>query len=618
MDNASGELTATERVLCSGSGFSLSSDRACLNLLTSKAFLWNTSGRAENIVLGSRGGKSEIFFKGQEVEWDGKRLKISQGSFSSCSLPPPEYHYHVNSREINIYPRDRLVAKKTSLFLGKKRIYTIPSMVISLKPGGAQQQQLSLIPRIGNSQIDGWSLREAANYLVNRKNEGTLFLDWFEKSGFGYGINQKYTYKESLSGDFHYYQLNSRTPGTSRYEFSNSMRIKMRNNMEINWFFSSNQNQYPGIQSPPIFNSQFSFARWTGRSSFLVGNSTYNAGDNNNNNFNVFHLYRWTHSLTSQLAFDTSSSKSLWSRSNRSHALGKLIHTGGTVDAELAYEATYGDTTSYVNREPELTLRTHPMYLGEIPWTASISAGKFYQVPPYLRVDRKTASLNLLDRAWPLAGGNLGFLNVRGNYCQSFFSTGESRYVLESSVGLRKHYNSHLSTRFDYNYQQPYGYSPLRVDSVVPYENITGSLELKNGRFWRLTLNSGYNIRSHDYQNLIGQLNLRPWKNSDITFTSPCDLTRGQWLSIDTQLGMQVTPTIALSYWNVYDLLNKRLTYQDYCLTKDFHCWKARVSYRGLQKQFWFEAVLSAFPSEGVIVGANSTSPILPNYFITR
>ena len=618
VDNASKEVLAAEGVILLGNGFQISSDKAYFNLLTSRAVLWNAVGSASNFVVKDKVVKSEIFFWGQEVEWDGKRIKIIDGSFSTCSLHPPDYHYHVNSKEINIYPRDRLVTKKTSLFLGKKRIYTIPSMVISLKPGGGQQQQLNLIPRVGNSQLDGWSLREAVNYLINRSDNGTLFLDWFQKSGFGYGIDQNYSYKDSVTGAFHYYRLDSRMPDTSRYEFSNAIKIKIRKNMELNWFFSSNQNQYPGILSPPIYNSQFSLSHWTGRSSFFVGNSTYNAGDNTNNTLNFFHVYKWTPAFTSQLAFDTSSSKSLFSKSDRWHSLGKLIHTGRTLDAEIAYESTSGDTTSYLNREPEVTLRTHPMLLGEVPWTASVSAGKFHQEPLGLRVDKKTLHFGFLDKAWPVANGSLGFLNFRGNYDQGFFSTGESRYVLESSLGLKNHYNSHLSTRLDYNYQQPYGYSPLWIDAVVPYENITGSLELKNGSYWRLTLNSGYNIRSHSYQNLISQLNLRPRRNWDLTFTSACDLTRGQWLNVDTQLGVQLTPTVMISYWNVYDLLNKRLTYQDYCVTKDFHCWEARLSYRGLQKQFWFEAVLSAFPSESVNIGANSRSPILPNYFITR
>lgn len=618
VNNTSRELIATDGVLFQGNGFQLTSDRAYLNLVTSRAVLWNATGTASDFVQRDKAIKSEIFFWGQEIEWDGKRIKILKGSFSSCNLHPPEYHYHVDSNEINIYPQDRLVSKKTSLFLGKKRIYTIPSMVVSLKPKERQQQQLNLIPRVGKNQQDGWSLREAVNYLVNRKNSGTFYLDWFQKSGIGYGIDQDYNYKDRVTGAFHYYRLNSRMSDTSRYEFSNTLKIKIQNNMELNWFFSSNQNQYPGIQSPPIYNSQFNLFRWTRRSFFFVGNSTYNAGDNNNNSSNFFHVYKWSPTLTSQLALDTSSSKSLWSKSDRWHSLGKLIHTGRTLDAEIAYEATSGDTTSYLNREPEVTLRTHSMLLGEVPWSASISVGKFHQEPLGLRVDKKTLHLGFLDKAWPIAKGSLGFLNFRGNYDQGFFSTGESRYVLESSLGLRNHYNSHVSTRFDYNYQQPYGYSPLWIDAVVPYENITGSLELKNGSYWRLTLNSGYNIRSHNYQNLISQLNLRPRRNWDLTFTSACDLTRGQWLNVDTQLGVQVTPTVMLSYWHVYDLINQRLTYQDYCVTKNFHCWEARLSYRGLQKQFWFEAVLSAFPSESMIVGANSRSPILSNYFITR
>jgi hypothetical protein len=83
---------------------------------------------------------------------------------------------------------------------------------------------------------------------------------------------------------------------------------------------------------------------------------------------------------------------------------------------------------------------------------------------------------------------------------------------------------------------------------------------------------------------------------------------------VDAGIKMQITPGLSLSHWSVYDLVNSRLTYQDYQLNLEDHDSITSLVYRGVQNEFFLQFSLKAFPLQPVSIGPNTHDPILPQY----
>ncbi|TMQ68980.1 MAG: LPS-assembly protein LptD, partial [Candidatus Eisenbacteria bacterium] len=130
-----------------------------------------------------------------------KELDVMNGSYSTCNLPEP--HYHFASRWMKIYLKDKLVAKPVVFYVKKVPLLALPFWVFPIKPGRHSgflfpQFQLGFSNRAGqffrnggyywapNDYMDltadgdyyqaepSWVIRGEANYKLLYVLDGTM------------------------------------------------------------------------------------------------------------------------------------------------------------------------------------------------------------------------------------------------------------------------------------------------------------------------------------------------------------------------------------------------------------------------------------------------------------
>jgi hypothetical protein len=572
--------------------------------------MWKAAGVGKDIKVSDQPVQQDIRFWAERAEGTTSRMVLRESVLTTCDYPPPTYHYHFRSKEVIIYPEDKLIAKHTGLYLKNHLLYRQGVIVLPLKRDERRIDQ-NLIPKVGYNSIDGWYAKEAIGYLAGQRDWGTLHIDWFEKTGIGKGIEHNYHIKgDTLTGRVYYYRLDSRVQGASRYELSNTSTFKLPGNLSLTWNYNENQYQYPGYVSPPNRSTSFSVGKSGKKHSFNFSNSQSISGDNLSSTYNLLYNYRLSHNLSANFSADLAKSSSVFSSTERLHYIGKIMNTGKLFDTQLDVEQSSGATNYFVNREPEVTIRSHGLSLAGLPLDVTLSTGLFHEMPSDTRVGRGDFRFILADT--PHQVWRNGTLTVGGGLRQLAYTTRDARYAWMARGAFVQSWGNFINLRLDYNYQQPYGHSPLQFDFLNVFETMGGGIEFRGRDVWSLSLSSAYDFRNRNYQSLISRLAVQPKKGTLLSFSATSDMNSGSWLSLDSQMRVKISPQLSVNFWGYYDIPNRRFTYQDYIVTREEHDWATSLIYRSAQQEMWLTFSLKAFPSMPLSVGANPDGVIIP------
>jgi hypothetical protein len=136
-----------------------------------------------------------------EAEKLGKdKYILRNGYVSTCDLKDP--HYRLISKQITIYPQDKVIANNVVLKVGKMSLLYIPRYTQSLKD---KTPPMEIVP--GKSKDYGIFALGRWFYSREKENKGTLLLDWYEKRGWGIGATQKVESKDFGQAFAKYYSL---------------------------------------------------------------------------------------------------------------------------------------------------------------------------------------------------------------------------------------------------------------------------------------------------------------------------------------------------------------------------------------------------------------------------
>ena len=93
--------------------------------------------------------------------------------------------------------------RKVTVYALGRRLFTIPRLVIPLRD---IQKNPNIIPRVGQTQEEGFFLKTQYAYTGTKALAGFLLLDLMSKKGFGKGIDQSYRFP-TVSGNVQLYQI---------------------------------------------------------------------------------------------------------------------------------------------------------------------------------------------------------------------------------------------------------------------------------------------------------------------------------------------------------------------------------------------------------------------------
>lgn len=576
-----------------------------------------------------------LFVGGEKVGGSAEDLQITRGSFTSCTLREP--HYHIEAKQISIYPKQRLVARKVSLWAGKSKLFTLPYFFVSLR----EHRRQPFVPEVGESEYEGKYVKTLWNYLLGDRSYGSVHLDFMEKQGLGKGLDHSYLFPKGKSS-LYLYQMANRATGRQEWTGRLEHEQSLSEDFDLRLLSDYRHYTYYYAAQSSVSNTQLSLARRRPDGSSRV----------------MFD-YWLTQGLGRYQAFSTSLShdivKPSGSISVQSNYQAHTTAPGNADDLELNtlvrwqdYHGDYDldllvqkrfdlDRGQYtgdnffqaIDRLPELTLSTTTQKMGwrpvrQVPGRMSLTVGNYYENPTKLGAYRVNLGYDLYPNTIRL--GKDTDLRVIGNFKQTFYGDQDktAQYAYGGNVNLRSQLGSHWTASFNYHLLEPKGYTPFRFDWIGRYQSLAGGLNMEADRA-RIALLSGYDFRSKRWQDLLARMdfqlrdNLRFLTSAayDLNQRKPRDIinrieffsgaklrvrlgsrfdpNQKRWRRAMLDLYWQLTPKWRVEALTGYDGLQRKLLYNEVMVTHDLHCWEARFQYSLQRKMFRVDLRIKAF-----------------------
>ena len=160
--------------------------------------------------------------KGLEAEeYEKSKYLIRKSYFTTCDLKEP--HYRLQAKTIKAYLDDKIIAKNVVFYIKNTPILYLPYLKCSFKDG---KMPFMIIP--GNNSEWGWYILSYYRYFLNDNNKGRLKLDYREKKGLAYGVDDEYKTKFG-DGIIKYYYMNEKD---SEFADNDRFRISLRHHWQ--------------------------------------------------------------------------------------------------------------------------------------------------------------------------------------------------------------------------------------------------------------------------------------------------------------------------------------------------------------------------------------------------
>ena len=171
---------------------------------------YNFDTRKGTVVNGYLNAKP-FYGKAEEVDKlaNKEQFNLERGYVTTCDLEKP--HYRIQSREIQIYLDDKVVAKHILFFIGNVPVMYLPYYVQPLKE---KKSHISVIP--GQSKDWGYYALTAYRYYLGADNRGDVLLDYRTKKGLAEGVN-------------HYYHTDKVGEGAAKFYFTRENALVYEN-----------------------------------------------------------------------------------------------------------------------------------------------------------------------------------------------------------------------------------------------------------------------------------------------------------------------------------------------------------------------------------------------------
>jgi len=573
-----------------------------------RATLWNARGSTSRIETNRKKMTENLFFWGRNLGREKSYMRIEKGIFTTCDLPKPEYHYHFTAREAVIYPEDRMVARHVGIHSHDRLLLNRPLLILSLKKEDRRQ---NYIPQAGFSNMDGYYVKESIFIQPRKGDEGRVNLDWYQKTGIGGGLDYNYQLGQNGRGMLHWYQLSPNATGLvqsgvqqtspsvqatlGKNEFSNYLNYNLPGNLNFGLGYSSYAYSYPQTGSISWNSNSLYLGKYTEKYNYAITQGITNYQNLNYISRTLDYGYRFNKHLRMRTG-------GIYSSQNE----------GEYLDTLLSYKNTSGSSVFFMDKLPELTFLSKRLSLADVPLNAVMSVGNYREEPTHVQMNRTNLQVSTRDLSWPV--GDNGHFDVGCGIRQLYYQNNGAQYVVAGGAGLFQDYGG-FGTRLNYYYQRPEGYTPFLTDQVGKYNLVTGGIDFRAGEKCTVGFFSGFDMNSNNFHSLIGRLAITPTKYTRLDFGSNYDLQRNTWVNVNSQIGLDLGDGLSLNHWIFYDMMNKKYTYQDFCLSKETHDFLTRVVYRSEQQEFWLQFALKAFPNESVSIGADPERLIMPLKF---
>jgi len=136
-------------------------------------------------------------------------MLANQAYITTCDLEKP--HYRLRSKQVQIFPGNKVVAKNVSMVIGDTPIFYIPKYVQVLND---KRPWVAVTP--GYDKKWGMYLLQAWRYYFDENAKGVIHLDYREKKDFASGFDYSYKMVNFGEGIIRTYYMNERSIQSKR------------------------------------------------------------------------------------------------------------------------------------------------------------------------------------------------------------------------------------------------------------------------------------------------------------------------------------------------------------------------------------------------------------------
>ncbi|MCF7792820.1 MAG: hypothetical protein K9N09_02550 [Candidatus Cloacimonetes bacterium] len=139
------------------------------------------------------------FYYGDEIrKIDKKTFDVDNGIFTTCDALHP--HFYIGSKKLRLYQNDKVVGKPIIFYVNHFPVMALPFGTFTIKRG---RQSGILVPSPGWSETEGKYLENIAYYYAYKDYaDATLALDYYEKTGWQFGLTSEYIKRYIFNGNF--------------------------------------------------------------------------------------------------------------------------------------------------------------------------------------------------------------------------------------------------------------------------------------------------------------------------------------------------------------------------------------------------------------------------------
>ena len=191
--------------------------------------------------------------------------EVDDGTFTSCAAAVPPWSLRMSRGRFHI---DHYAFLSNPRFRARQApILYLPYLIWPIKP---DRSTGFLIPEIGTSTTKGFTVNSAFFIAPADWWDDTVYLDGYEKLGWGIGEEFRYVPSENTYGWFHGYYIRQKTDDRKRWDFTWTHLQKMRNG----WTFTADLNLLSDIDFPREYQRDYNQGTVSGTDSriFLTRN----------------------------------------------------------------------------------------------------------------------------------------------------------------------------------------------------------------------------------------------------------------------------------------------------------------------------------------------------------
>ena len=598
-------------------------------------------GQSSSLYANGEQIQGYVYYKAQQVTAypDGHTL-LKNGWITTCDLS--HVAYHITGREIEVRPGDRIIARHSSLYLGKYLIAALGILVIPLSRYSAQRPS-ALAPAIGYNSTVGWFIKTFINFYRSQYFYGTYHVDYFQKVGIGLGADL-YFYRRDQRGQaaVTFYNLRSneqqilQTGQKNTFQGSLAMTEPLGAHLTSSLNFSYSGQSFVSGNIPSQTSANLSIAHTGGRTQTNYGLNLSNSGSNSSLGLSLSHTIQFSQNLSQNIGLSIQNTHVAGSSFSHSVGLNTDTHfTGQALDGDLVVETSHGyqyqdagglrTPILAFQKLPELTLEAHSFEIDQrIPVDLTLIGGVYddpYETfgvgatASHVETSRLEMGMDLGDALLRI-GGNSD-LTAMATVRQDAYGTGDLRGLFSDQFSLHTLYGTHADTTFTYGVDSVRGFTPLQsFDGEFPSNTYTEALDIYNGSAYRFTASTSYDVLQHFQNSISYQLTANPAPYSSLTLGTSFDPHGTGFSPMSIQLETPVTKTDYLQMLASYDFKLHGLQGQNYYLTHNVNnCYLVRVAYLQPLHEVDLSLSLIAFPGEGVSFGFTRQGSLLQQSF---